>query len=183
MEKHCLGFWNTRGFLDAGNGPFLDLDANGMNFFLCSFMYVSGHLYMCYSLIRSFHLPEWVKVAQLCLTLCDPIDYSPWNSPGQNTGVVSFPLLQGIFPTQGSNPGLPQCRQILYQLSHKRNSRILGWVAYPFSSRSSWPRNRTRFSCIAGGFFYQLRNEGSPKSFHSSPVYLKASSGTHGWWL
>ena len=43
--------------------------------------------------------------------------YSPWNSPGQNTGVGSLSLLQGIFPTQGSNPGLPHCRQILYQLS------------------------------------------------------------------
>ena len=45
--------------------------------------------------------------------------YSPWNSPGQNTGVGSLSLLQGIFPTQGSNPGLPHCRQVLYQLSHK----------------------------------------------------------------
>ena len=43
--------------------------------------------------------------------------YSPWNSPGQNTGVGSLSLLQGIFPTQGSNPGLPHCGQILYQLS------------------------------------------------------------------
>ena len=43
--------------------------------------------------------------------------YSPWNSPDQNPGVGSCSLLQGIFPTQGSNPGLPQCRQILYQLS------------------------------------------------------------------
>ena len=43
--------------------------------------------------------------------------YSPWNSPGQNTGVGSCSLLQGIFPTQGSNPGLPHCRRILYQLS------------------------------------------------------------------
>ena len=43
--------------------------------------------------------------------------YSPWNSPGQNTGVGSLSLLQGIFPTQGSNPGLPQCRWILYQLN------------------------------------------------------------------
>ena len=45
--------------------------------------------------------------------------YSPWNSPGQNTGVGSHALLQGIFPTQGSNPGLPHCRQILYQLSYE----------------------------------------------------------------
>ena len=44
---------------------------------------------------------------------------SPWNSPGQNTGVGSCSLLQGIVPTQGSNPGLLQGRQILYQLSHQ----------------------------------------------------------------
>ena len=79
--------------------------------------------------------------------------YNPWNSPGQNTGMGSLSLLQGIFPTQGSNPGLPHCWWILYQLSHKGSPRILEWVAYPFSSRSSWPRNWTRVSCIAGGFF------------------------------
>ena len=45
--------------------------------------------------------------------------YSPWNSPGQNTGVGSHSFLQGIFPTQGLNPGLPHCSQILYQPSHK----------------------------------------------------------------
>ena len=45
--------------------------------------------------------------------------YSPWNSPGQNTGVGSLFLLQGIFPTQGSNPGLLHCRRILYQLSYQ----------------------------------------------------------------
>ena len=44
--------------------------------------------------------------------------YSPWNSPGQNTGVGSLSLLQQIL-TQESNQGLPHCRQILYQLSHK----------------------------------------------------------------
>ena len=43
--------------------------------------------------------------------------YGPWNSPGQNTGVRSLSLLQGIFPIQESNQGLPHCRQILYQLS------------------------------------------------------------------
>ena len=47
--------------------------------------------------------------------------YSLWNSPGQNTGVGSLSFLQGIFPIQGSNPGLRHCRQILYQLSHKGN--------------------------------------------------------------
>ena len=49
--------------------------------------------------------------------------YSPWNSPGQNTRVGSLSLLQGIFPTQGSNPGLPHCRRILYQLSYPNKLR------------------------------------------------------------
>ena len=65
----------------------------------------------------------------------------------------SLSLLQGIFPTQGSNPGLPHCRRILYQLSHKGSPRTLEWVACPFSSGSSQPRNRTRVSCIVGRFF------------------------------
>ena len=50
--------------------------------------------------------------------------YSPWNSPGQNTEKGSLSLLQGIFPTQGSNPGLLHCRRILYQLSHKGSPKI-----------------------------------------------------------
>ena len=54
--------------------------------------------------------------------------YSPWDSPGQTTGVNSLSLLQGIFPTQGSNPGLRHCRQILYQLSHQGSP----WVQYTF---------------------------------------------------
>jgi len=57
-----------------------------------------------------------------------------WDSPGWNTGVGSLSLLQEILPTQGSNPGLPCCGQILYQLSHQGSPRILEWVAYPFSS-------------------------------------------------
>ena len=79
--------------------------------------------------------------------------YSPRNSPGQNTGVGSLSLLQGIVPTQGSNPGLLDCMRIVYQLSHKGSPRIVEWVADPFSRGSSQPRNRTRVSCIAGGFF------------------------------
>ena len=62
--------------------------------------------------------------------------YNPWNSPGQNTGVGSLSLLQGILPTQGLNPGLPHCTQILYHLSHKGSPRILEWVAYLFSGGS-----------------------------------------------
>ena len=69
-----------------------------------------------------------VKVAQSSPTLRPHVIYSPWTSPDQNIGVGSLSLLQGIFPTQGSNPGLPHCRQILYQLSHKGS---------PVPSRSS----------------------------------------------
>ena len=78
--------------------------------------------------------------------------YRPWNSPGQNTGVGNLSLLQGIFPTQGSNQGLPHCRRILSQVSHKWSPSILEWVAYPFPSGFSQLRNQTRVSCIAGGF-------------------------------
>ena len=60
------------------------------------------------------------KVLPSCPTLCDPHGLqNPRNSPGQNTGVGNLSLLQGIIPTQGSNPGLPHCRCILYQPSHK----------------------------------------------------------------
>ena len=79
--------------------------------------------------------------------------YSPWNSPCQNIEVGSFALLQGIFPNQGSNPALPHCRQILYQMSHKGSPRTVKWAAYPFSKGSSWHRNRIRVSCVAWGFF------------------------------
>ena len=89
--------------------------------------------------------------------------HSPWNSPGQNTGVGSLSLLQGIFPNQGLNQGLPHCRQVLYQLSHKGSPKIQEWVNYPFSSRSSWLRNWTRVSCIAGGFFTNWAMREAPK--------------------
>ena len=65
-----------------------------------------------------------VLAAQSCLTICDPMDSSPprllcpWNSAGKDAGVGNHSLLQGIFPTQGSKPGLLLCRQTLYRLSH-----------------------------------------------------------------
>ena len=63
--------------------------------------------------------------------------YSPWKSPGQNTGVGSPSLLQGIFPTQGSNPSLLYCRQILYQLSHKGSP---SWIKVDSKSTIELPR-------------------------------------------
>ena len=82
---------------------------------------------------------------------------SPWiiqsrEFSSQNTGVGGHSLLQGNIWTQGSNTGLPHCRWILYQLSHKGSPRILEWVVYPFSRGSSQPRNQTGVSYIVGGF-------------------------------
>ena len=103
--------------------------------------------------------------SSLCLvtqshpTLCNAMDCSPpdssvrGDSPGKKTGVNYHALFQGIFPTQGSNPGLPHCRQILYCLSHQGSPRILEWVAYPLSRGSSLPKNQTRVFCIAGRLF------------------------------
>ena len=93
-----------------------------------------------------------------CLTLCNPMDCNPpgssvhGDSPGKNTGVSSLSLLQGNFPTQGSNPGLPHCRWILHQMSQQGSPRTLEWVACPFSRGPSPSRNQTGVSCIAGGF-------------------------------
>ena len=74
-------------------------------------------------------------VTQSCRTLCDPMDYSPsssvrGNSPGRNTGVGCHTLLQGIFPTQGSNPGLLHCRWILYCLSHQGSPCMYVHIMY-----------------------------------------------------
>ena len=93
--------------------------------------------------LPSLSKPKWKPLSRVRLFQPRGL-YSPWNFPGQNTGVGSLSLLQGIFPNQGLNPDLPHCRRILYQLSHKRSLRILEWVAHPFSSGSSQPRNPTR---------------------------------------
>src|SRR5574337_649435 len=66
-------------------------------------------------------------------TVACPVLY-PWNSPSQSTGVGSLFLLQGIFPTQGLNPGFPHCRRILYQLSHQGRP----WMANGISDLT-WP--------------------------------------------
>ena len=83
---------------------------------------------------------------------------TPWTIPSMEfsrpeywSGLL-FPS-PGDLPNPGINPGFLHCRRILYQMSHKRSPRMLAWVAYPFSSGSSWPRNWTGVSCIAGGFF------------------------------
>ena len=106
-------------------------------------------------------------VTKLRPTLCNPMDCSPpgssvhGDSPGKNTGVGCRALLQGIFPTQGSNPGLPHCRQILYHLSHQGSPRILEWAAYPFA-RGIFPiqeLNQDLLHCRQ--ILYQLSYQGS----------------------
>ena len=92
--------------------------------------------------------------------------YSPWNSPGQNTGVGSLSLLEAIFPTQGLHSGLPPCKQVLYQLSHKGSPRILEQVAYPFSSGSSWARNQTGESIQYQSIHIYIY---FPQSFNKTP--------------
>ena len=83
-------------------------------------------------------------ITQSCLTLCNSMDCSPpgpsvhEDSPGKNTGMGFHALLQGIFPTQESNPGFPHCRRIVYRLSHQ------GSPAISSSRGSSQPRDRTR---------------------------------------
>ena len=113
-----------------------------------------------------------VKVAQSCPILCNPMDYR--NSPGQNTGMGSLSLFQGIFPAQGSNPGFLLFRQILYQLRHKGSPRILECVAYPFSSGSSWPRIRPwpRGLLHCRWILYQLSYQGSPRKITMNKALL-----------
>ena len=76
-------------------------------------------------------LSSWHYICESCSVMSNSLWphglYSPWNSAGRNTGAGSLSLLQAIFLTQRLNPGLPYCRQVLYQLSHKGSLRILQW--------------------------------------------------------
>ena len=163
--------------------------------------FVSSHLYpfktlsvktaCIYFLFPIFLFPLRVFESEIRSVMSDSLWphglFSPWSSPGQNTGVDICSLLQRLFPTQELNPGLPHCRQILfsffscrqilYQLSHKGSPRILEWVAYPSSIGPSRFRNQTRVSCIAGGFFSNWATrkawrffEGLPKCLVSPPI-------------
>ena len=92
--------------------------------------------------LSDLKLIEWVSESRSVVsdTLRPCRLYSPWNSPGQNTGVASLFLLQGIFPTQGSNPGLPHCRRILYQLSYQgspnKNSQKMLYLIFIWSMQT-----------------------------------------------
>ena len=98
-----------------------------------------------------FYLHE-VKWNERRLVLSDSLPphglYSPWNSPGHNPAVGSLFLLQGIFP--GNEPRSPALQADSLLAEPQRSPRTLEWVAYPFSSGSSRPRNQARVSRIAG---------------------------------
>ena len=128
-------------------------------------MMPSNHYYLDYPVhgILQARILKWVAFpfsrrpsqprdqSQVSCMQVDSLPTEPQGKP-KNTGLGSLSLLQEILPTQRSNPGLLYYRQILYQLNHKGSPRILEWVAYPFSSGSSRPRNQTGVSCIEGGF-------------------------------
>ena len=78
------------------------------------FVFLIFHV-LSHSVMLDSLLPSGLQPTRL---LC------PWNSPGKNTTVGRHTLFQGIFPTQGSKPGLPHCRQILYCLSHQRSPKV-----------------------------------------------------------
>jgi len=90
-----------------------------------------------------------VSVTQLYLTLCNTMDYSlcPWNSPGKNTGVGSRSLLQGIFLTQGSNLGLPQCRQIYIYLTMK-TEKAMAAHSSTLASKIPWTEEPGRLQSM-----------------------------------
>ena len=136
------------------------------------------------------HLKTLCLVFQLCLTLwphglprveapsqwqnqCPPGSSVCGDSPGKNTGMRCHALLQGIFPTQGSNPGLPHCRQILYCLSYQGSPRILEWVAYPFLLQGIFLTQELNWGLLhCRQILYQLSYQGS--SLKTFPVKLQA---------
>ena len=116
-----------------------------------------------------------MQVAQSCPTLCHPMNYKV-NGIFQARILEWVAFLQGIFPTQRLNSGLPHYRWIFYQLSHKGSPWIMEWVFDPFSSRSSQCRNWTRFSCIAGRLFTNWAKKEAPIRTYMSIITLNMNS-------
>ena len=102
--------------------------------------------------------------------------YSPCNSPGQNTGVGSLSLLQGIVPTQGLNPGLPHCRQILYQLSHKGSPRILELGSLSLLQRIFPTRELNQGLLDCRWILYQLSYQGIQLVFKAGSILQSIGS-------
>ena len=118
-----------------------------------------------------------VEVSQLCPTLCDPMDYTVH-------GILQARILERVAMPSFRESSQPRDRTqdsriILYQLSHRGTPRILEWVTYSFSSRSSQLRNWTGVSCIAGGFFTSW----ATREAHSILVMFHSSFTRAVWWI
>ena len=127
---------------------------------------------------------EWVKVAQSCPTLCDPID-------DRVRGILQTKILEWVaflspwnLPNSEIEPGLLHCRRILYHLSHQGSPRILEWVTISFSRGSSQPRESNPGLPHYGQILYHLSHQGSPRilewvaySFSSGSSWLRNRTG------
>ena len=133
----------------------------------------------------------YVLFAESCPSLCDPMDCSPtrllysWNSPGKNTRVGSYSLLQGIFLTKRLNVALLHCRQILYPLSHQRNSTPSKlnmnflkacklssiWQLFPWGYHKSTYRVLGYFLCYYNSIWFRGQ---SKNSWMQSASYIAA---------
>ena len=143
----CLRSWTskTQALVQIPTQPF---SSCYLGHSLCSTCAVPSHS------VRSNSATPW--------TVGRPGSSVHGESPGKNTGLCCHALLQGNFPTQGLNPCLLHCRQILYLLSHKGSPRILEWVAYPFS-RGSFPTQESNQGLLrCRQILYQLSYPGSP---------------------
>ena len=128
FSKSCVLGLHVRLGCARSNTPKLECCHSFFFFFslLCNSALINSNLQcsVCCMCTESFtfahiHMSEGESHSVVSSSLWPHGLYSPWKTPDQSTGVGSLPLLQGIFPTQGSNPGLLHCRRILYQLSHQ----------------------------------------------------------------
>ena len=104
-----------------------------------------------------------MKVAQLCPTLCDPMDYTVHGIlQARILEWVAFPFSRGIFPTQGWNPGLLHCRQILYQLSHEGSPKNTGMGSLSLLQRIFLTQESNQGLLHCRRILYQLSYQGSP---------------------
>ena len=129
---------------------------------LCYWLLSSSKKQLSFSMLWTVSM---LYHASLCLVAQSSLTFCKCMACSLSGSSLSMKILQArilewvampssrVFPTQGSNAGLPHCRWILYHLSYKGSPRLLEWVAYAFSRGSSWPRNQTGVSCIAGRFF------------------------------
>ena len=128
--------------LSRGSSP-----TQGSNSRLSCLLQLVGGCFMCVCL-----------VAQSCPTLCNPVDSSP---PGSSVHrILCARILERVtrpssrdLPNPGIEPGIPHCSWILYHLSHQGSPRIWSGKSVPSPGDLPEPRNRTRVSCIADGFF------------------------------